>query len=354
MTVSKKISNNKRVLASINSSSRLYFNDADIELYHVQTNDVLSEWRINTGINQSDFIWIESSRNRPILYEKNVTTMRRTAPTLIFLANFYSYVYLGNLNIVTFYFEWISAGGTGNIQNILFKKDLPALNSLRLVTGFGNTGMSLNTSQNLSYLKNTKYLLLVGFVGWESRLSEYSIFSKVKFLVSRTESNISVLDAGGFPNAEIIQWYFNSTASANPKYVDIAKFFRGTAKLVKIYKQHASVRVYLSYKGGARFPSVIELSESLNFTGFSADGIFYVNAESNIIEPVNPDELSRFLVDFANQVTAVNLPTAQKLIRIAGSSPNTSYTDNSQPKFKTYSAALNHITTTLGVTVQFT
>ena len=57
-------------------------------------------------------------------------------------------------------------------------------------------------------------------------------------------------------------------------------------------------------------------------------------------------------MDFANQVTSVT--TSQKIIRMVGMTPNTSYEDLSQPLFTTYASALAHITGTLKVTVRFT
>lgn len=354
MSIVKKTVNDKRVLFSINSERKIHFDDADIVIKHSQSNDAPAQWKLNTGINQNYFIRQYSQRDRPTDIAYNVSALMSDAPVFSSYSSYHSYIFLTDMaNITTFYHEWVSSGGTGVVNSIWFKKDMPNLNSLRLVTGMGNSGCSFNLNQKLSYLRNVKFLMHGGFTVWDDRFGEYAVMDKVKILISRTENNLKVIRNGGFPNCESLHWYCGNTLTSNPQlYIELSDAFRGNVKVLKIYSTHAQVRINLSYKGGAIFPSTIELSETLSFAGFFTSGIVYVNSAS--VNPMDSNELSRFLVDFANQVQSCTLPTAQKIIRIANQTPNTSYTDNSQPLFKTYSEALNHITSTLGITVTFT
>ena len=69
---------------------------------------------------------------------------------------------------------------------------------------------------------------------------------------------------------------------------------------------------------------------------------------------MNGDQMAKFIVEFANQVTQVNV--TNKIIRFGVDSAtmiNTSYEDLTQPLFTNYSSSLAFVTGTLGVTVQF-
>lgn len=347
----KKIANDRRVLISVNQERKVTFNDADIIVTHDQRNNNIGEWRINLDVIQSYFYWFFDKRDTPNVFGFDTNNITKVSPSLESQI-FHSYIFVEDIEeVANFYFEWIQVGGATAIKEILFKRNMPNLENLRLFTAPGNTGMALSRTQNLSYLKNLKYLLITDFTNWIDDYSAFSIFNDVRFVASTMENGVGVFDHGGFPNVEVIHWVFRNTSLTPTNIIDLSSFFRGTAKQVKIYSGLAGAWLFIKYEGGAVFPSVIEFTEPIiNQSGYTQTGILHINSVSNFI-PMDPNDVSRFIVDFANQVTAVNLPAEQKRIVIPNSPANTSYTDPTQPLFTTYTDALAHITGTLGVTV---
>jgi|GEM_PF-5048787 len=118
--------------------------------------------------------------------------------------------------------------------------------------------------------------------------------------------------------------------------IDLKDYFNGNRVGL-----HASYEGKLSYSGGAIFPSV--LSED---SGQEIPYILYQN--SQVSRKLTSDEFSQFIIDMANQVTSVTL--ANKRIYVSGTTPNTSYTDSSQPTYTTYTAARNRLVA-LGITI---
>lgn len=134
--------------------------------------------------------------------------------------------------------------------------------------------------------------------------------------------------------------YAHLRGYATEMIIDLKNYFIGHR--MGVYVDNARA---LGYSGGAVFPAVIS-----DDTDFRIEYILYQN--SNVVNKLTGNSLSRFLLDFANQVISVEC--FYKRIRVRGSTPNTSYADLSQPLYKTYNEALSYITGTLGVTVTFT
>ena len=142
------------------------------------------------------------------------------------------------------------------------------------------------------------------------------------------------------PNIYYFRSYFLSGIT-----MELSEYYTGNRVGLYLEPQNNVSTHKLTYTGKAIFPSVI--SEDPNYP---IDYIYF--STNNIKQKLTPTEVSKFLMDFANQVTSVT--TSQKIIRMVGMTPNTSYEDLSQPLFTTYASALAHITGTLKVTVRFT
>ncbi|MGV4413884.1 hypothetical protein [Chryseobacterium sp. T1] len=140
--------------------------------------------------------------------------------------------------------------------------------------------------------------------------------------------------------------YLSHVALGNSN-VKIEQYFNSATRMGLSHGNTFSGYGHTSYNGGASFPE--HITETVDCP---VPYILQLSLTNYNITTLTPDMVSRFLVDFANQVKSVTL--ANKRIRLQGLSANTSYTDNTQPLFKTYASALNHITSTLGITVTFT
>lgn len=160
--------------------------------------------------------------------------------------------------------------------------------------------------------------------------------SNLKALVVRGYNGANTPLINNLPNS----LYYFRCVQLEGLQVDLKDFFTGNrVGFVSIGASIGGPVNRISYSGGAVFPSV--LTESVQ----SVDYILYQS--SNVPNKITGDEFAQWLIDFANQVTAINLAT--KRITVQGTSPNTSYTDNSKPLFKTYTAARNHVVNTLGI-----
>lgn len=169
-----------------------------------------------------------------------------------------------------------------------------------------------------------------------------SVFPNLKWcrLIGR-DINYSTLMSNISSDLEYLSIHLNTRS-----VVDIGNFFNGTRKALEIVPPYSSIDQGYIYNGDAVFPSVITDSED-----FPIDYIFQLRTYIDSIK-LTPDMVSKLLIDFANQVTSVT--TTLKRIRLQAMPANTSYEDLSQPLFTTYASALTHITSTLGITVQFT
>lgn len=201
-----------------------------------------------------------------------------------------------------------------------FISNLPNLYFLRLRLANGNVPSAFNDLKNITSLK----WLYITASPVLSEANAVNVFAQLP------------------PNLYYLRFYMLGNYS-----FELSEFFTGKRIGLYLQPQNSLNSQTVTYAGGAVFPTI--LTED---SRYPID--YIVNQPSGIANKLNGDALSRFIVDFANQVNAVSINSAGKRIIFSGSTPNTSYTDNSQPLFKTYASALNHITTTLGITVTFT
>lgn len=232
-----------------------------------------------------------------------------------------------------------SSSGGGLHTNVLFKlyKSLPNLKELDLKT---NTNMGRTRDVDfLNFTPNLKILKYRGFAG----------------IALKNHSSLKYVDIANADIPSFIENIPNNVECILLNYVlenniDLEKIFKGSVKSLTMSKSNAQAGLTINYNGGAIFPSIITNTDS----DFNLGPILSWTITDQNKGNLNGSVLSQFLIDFANQVTSVDLPTAQKLIRLRGLTPNTSHEDLSQPLFTTYASALTYITNTLGVTVQFT
>lgn len=362
MAVANKIfSNGSRVLQKRNSAQNVIFNDADI-MMDININTAVAN-RPNTGDLIIDFntpiTWIcgnfrigananliKKVENTNIIQKSTKTNDDNNGPgnsagSEVYYNNsiFIPYNSVNNITELTIS-QQSGSGIVAGIQAIIFYV-------FTTFTNLSKLSSTVAISPNFNFLEKTPNLKQLS-INISSAPYSNGIFLK--------NSSIQVLILRGYNTLSTIT--FINSLSSTLKYLsvtqlanldlDLAVIFSGNLQGVNL-SNAAPVRS-IDYNGGAIFPPVINPIDN-----FTQDYIFYKAKSSNNSDlSFTPDKVSRFLVDFANQVTVCNLPTAAKRIRLVDCPPNTSYTDNSQPLFKTYTSALNHITTTLGITVSFT
>jgi len=139
--------------------------------------------------------------------------------------------------------------------------------------------------------------------------------------------------------------FFNGRIQNFPTF-DLASFFCNTNRMGLILGGVYKPSNHIKYDGGAIFPEHIVEEKGMPITY-----ILLLNNTDFLITKPTPDMVSRFLVDFANQVKSVTL--ANKRIAFGGLPPNTAYEDLTQPLYKNYTDAMAYITGTLGITVTF-
>ncbi|WP_234110116.1 hypothetical protein [Chryseobacterium sp. R2A-55] len=128
--------------------------------------------------------------------------------------------------------------------------------------------------------------------------------------------------------------------------IDLKNFFINTNRMGLRVTALSSLTGRVVYTGGAIFPPHIFEEPEMPISV-----IFEIYNLNTIYERPSPDMVSQFLIDFANQVLSVTL--VNKRIAFTGCPPNTDFTDNSKPLYKTYQEAYNYIRYTLGVTITF-
>ncbi|MFW2137091.1 hypothetical protein ACK2M7_12570 [Chryseobacterium sp. TY4] len=353
MAVANKIfSDGKRVLQKRNSAQKVIFNDADIIMsvgYSVnlatRTMSIVFDkkvdafFRFNNGLNAERILEFFDSdkitKNLNPNEDGNGDVQNPAVPNINFFKD--CHIFLrdksqvnkittssnnGNIwafnEVIKFSDGWnnlteIDASNFAEIGQI-FIQNLPRLKILKLKLNRANsTGLSGDNFPLNSLNSNSL---------------QYLYFSSAGGI-----TNITALLPTSLRYLSIIGYYRNVN-------IDLKNFYTGNRIGLSMSNGFKA-----SYSGGAIFPATIS-----DDSDYPIDYILYLG--SSIDNKITGDEFSRFILDFANQVKSVT--TVQKRIRCVGVTANTSYTDNSQPLYKTYTAALNYITTTLGVTVQFT
>jgi len=345
MIANKKHTNNSRIIQSRNANNVLF---SDHDMY------------INIGINQVDR---ENTGDVIVTFDKQIslivanwhygnnakkfTEYRNTKSfSKVTKINsddngtgnginyqvFPGYIYISEINSIES--MTVSSNGTG-IQNVGVKipVKLPNLKTYSCTIPQNPDWSFLDAMEgvvNLQFQTST--------VGW-SNMSSLTNSNLVSLIYSGY--NTSSIDLVSVIPPSLI--YLRVTQMTS-QVIDIGRYFNG-ARLGLSFSGNQSLK-QATYSGGAIFPSVMN-----DHPDYKIDYIFQIlNLLSGL--KMTPDEVSRFLVDFANQVTACNL--TNKRIRFGGHTANTSYTDSTQPLFTTYASALAHITGTLGITVTFT
>lgn len=235
----------------------------------------------------------------------------------------------------------LTSSVSNTMQHLNFISVFPNLKKLDYGTNVSSGFSSFPYALNLPNLEYLRCRPSNGPSG-EGFYADWGAFTNLKW--AHLTHGPSIVGFNPFeglpPNLYYMRFYFLSAWE-----MDLADYFTGNRIGVYVQPQNNVSEHRLKYSGGAVFPSVISEDPlyPIDYIVYQTDKVHY---------KVQGDELSQFIIDFANQVTSVT--TLQKRIRFAGSTPNTSYSDPSQSLFTTYSEALAHITETLGVTVQFT
>lgn len=336
----KKISNDKRIIQK-RYKDKLSYNDADFRMeleIQAAAGTVIGDFEIS--VSNTQVMWsswnIGTNANRIKVHE-DTNTMIKTFRSGVDGNGDFGNNYINFLTVGSVYFSDLNfntmriKGGTGLKQYKWLSTDKTFTN----VEYLYNTLNLHGSFVYVTYFPNLKYLEHY-YSAQGTSDDNYLLTTKLEVLkLGATDIDYSGLFSKFPPTLK----YFHCLGRFGVAGFDLSNYFTGNRIGVSI-----NCRV-LTYSGGAIFPSILE--DSLYG---AAEYIVY--QQSNIATKLTSDMVSRFIVDFANQVTACNL--RNKRMRFQGSTPNTSYTDNSQPLFTTYASALAHITNTLGITVQFT
>lgn len=362
MAVANKIySQGSRVLQKRNSTQNVTFNDADI-MVDIRVNTAAAN-RPNTGdliINfNTPITWIcgnfrigdnanliKKVENTNIIQKSTKTNDDKNGPGNGSNAEFYNnnsiFIPYSSINSIT---ELTISQQSGN--GIVAGIQLIYFYVFTTFTNLSKLSSTVAINPNFSFLEKTPNLRQLSVNIFHDAFSN-GIFlknSSVHVLILRGANLVST---STFINSLPSTLKYLSVTQLTNVDLDLAVVFNGNLQGLNL--SNLTPVKSIDYNGGAIFPTIINPIDN-----FTQDYIFYKaksTGSSNL--GFTPDKVSRFLVDFANQVTVCNLPNIANRIRLVDCPPNTSYTDNSQPLFKTYANALNHITSTLGITVTFT
>lgn len=354
MAVANKIySNEKRVLQKRNSAQQVIFNDADI-IFDFWINTPVAN-RPNTGdltfnfnVNL-DFIVVNFRiGNNTNLLKKVESSSTISKSTKInddnngagngsnyeMFTNNTLFLPESQRNLIEKL--TISQGSVAGIQGY----------TLRVLSYFPNLiylDTRINQTPDFKFLENLPSIKSLDFSTSHVGIANVTLLknSNVEFMIFRnyySSSNAIDMIKNLPPNL-----YYFQVVQCPVVDLDLKDFFIG--KRFGFSASGAQALRTTTYSGGGIFPQNIEPKHT------AIDYILYIAAITN---KLSGDDFARFIVDFANQVQSVTIPISQRRIRCIGVAPNTSYTDNTQPLYKTYTAALNYITTTLGITVTFT
>ncbi|WP_027381879.1 hypothetical protein [Epilithonimonas caeni] len=216
---------------------------------------------------------------------------------------------------------------------------------LQIFTNFPNLvnyTSSINQSPDFTFLSSLPGITNLDFAvsvtnGWAAGLTSLKN-SNLKALTLRSYNSVN---PPLMQNLPATLYYFKCTQLEGLQ-VDLKDYFTGNrVAFVSMGNSAGGPVNRLTYSGGAVFPSV--LTENVQ----AVDYLLYQS--TNTPNKLTSDQFSQFIIDMANQVTAVNLTT--KRITVQGTSPNTSYTDNTKPIYQTYTAARNYLIGTLGIVI---
>lgn len=354
MAVANKIfSNGQRVLQKRNSAQQIIFNDADIVFdfwintpiaNRPNTGDLTFNFNINLDFIAGNF----RIGNNANLFKKVENTSTISKSTKINddnngVGNGSNYEIFTNNTLfvpesqrVLVERLTISQGTIAGIQGY----------RLRILSNFPNLiylDTRINQTPDFKFIENLPSINSLDFTTYNAGIANVNSLrnSNVEYMIFRSYYSLSnAIDM--IKNLPPNLYYFQ-VVQCPVVDLDLKDFFTG--KRFGFSASGTQALRTTSYSGGGIFPQNIEPKHT------AIDYILYIAAIPN---KLSGDDFSRFIVDFANQVKNVTIPIAQRRIRCVGVTPNTSYTDNSQPIYKTYTEALNYITNVLKITVTFT
>ena len=348
-TVNYILSNSERVLQKRNALNSVIFNDYDILF--------VTGWNSSTP-SKIGTITITFNTNLNIISNwqvgSNLNLFKKTNNNSI-SKNFNA----GEDNNDNY------TGNFGSFNNCLYfdeaqRASVTAITITQSSNGFQGTSVSIRKnfpnlvsynndigqSPNFSFLNNIGNIVVLNL-----KIS-ISSFSNLPVLAS---SNIKALILRGYNTTQPdllknlpLSLYYLEITQMTSFVVDLAQYFTGTRIAINFSTAQSVAGV--TYSGGASFPSAIADTPEYRITS--------LYNQTNI--RLTGNNLSRFIVDFANQVKTVNLGNSvAKKMKFTGASPDTSYEDLNQPLFTTYLTALDFITKStalggLGVAISFT
>lgn len=240
-----------------------------------------------------------------------------------------AYVFMSNYSTITsFEFYWVYANG--GVNSMLFNKPHQELLTIKAVKNIRSLHAGLLPSQNIDYLPKLRM-----FSGTYS-----SVLQNLPSLM-RLYVNISFTTA--INTAFLNNFLLLRELSGLIVGLDLKNFWNGNPNRMSVNMDNFT-GTSVTYSGGAKFPSVFS-----DIAGYGINYIYYHG--ENTGSKLTGTALSRFIVDFANQVTSVT--SVNKRMRFVGSTADENYTDISQPHFTTYIAARAFITNTLGINLTF-
>lgn len=322
----RKICNNTEIALVVTSAKDIIFSDSVAEL-------------LITGISNNANLKIDLGKSvSSIIYRGRLKDMLENHSTQeISFANTNgatttsgACIFLNDLTISSFYLTY----STNFAVTIWIKKILPNLKKLGGYFTIASNRYTFDIRQDFTFFPSLQWYE----GGWNAGLATLTTLKRlVTNLPQSLENTLTGLLSSGFFGLKHLEIY---TLNFDVKY-----FFNGQNRM-SINFLGTSPNEF-RYSGGGIFPSTISDDADV-------PTVIHILSYNRAYNGTPPDSnsVSRFIVDFANQVNSVT--GVKKYIRFSKSPPNTSYTDNSQPLFKNYSSALNHITTTLGITVTFT
>lgn len=323
----------QRVRTKINSNNSLVFVDPDMTFF------IYNQSATNMAINIStpssgDIINYVATSSSANIFQTGANTISRNLNGSI--VNQFTNLYTWNdTNLIT---EINFSSTNCQITNMVFKNLM--VNLKKLQNTVLTNGLFLGDFNFLSKTPNLDILKAV--VSTNATNSTALLNSSIKYLMILGAMNVAI--TSNLPtNLRYLHFMYSGG-----HIIDLKNYFNGVRCGLYFQLQNFNnLGDKLHYTGGALFPSVI--SEE---AGMPVDYILYQG--NGVGTKLTSDMFSQFIIDFANQVTAVNL--VNKRIFVSGTTPNTSYTDNSKPIYKTYNDAFNFITKTvvsggLGVTI---
>ncbi|WP_027383049.1 hypothetical protein [Epilithonimonas caeni] len=257
-----------------------------------------------------------------------------------------------------------NGAGDGSISqsfnNYFFIEDVSGVTSMAISTGAGIQSIHFQLFTNMPELSTfvNNVPTVPNFAFLDNMRNIKSLDMKISVsafsnLYSLRDSNLRSLFLKGYnstqpdllanlPNS----LYYLEITQMTDFIVNLPDYFTGTRIAIN-FSSTQSIKS-ITYVGNSIFPSVI--ADTLDYR-IPSTGYLY-NQMNGRLTGTN---LSKFLIDFANQVTAVNLgnPLAKKM-KFTGSTYDSEYVDPDSTKaIRTAVDAINKMTGTLGISLSF-